>query len=71
MFKYFRYVKEMRELKKQQMVYTTALLGRLYDFVDSIPDIAEMATKLKGLDSMALQKGIVEELVKFTKEKAE
>ena len=64
----FKYYKEMRELKKRNLLYTTALLGRLYDFVDAIPDIAELAQNLQGLDSTDLQKGIAESLVGFVKD---
>ena len=67
MINYFRYLKEMRELKKKNLLYTTALLSKLYGFIDSFPDIAEMATKLQGLDGINLQKGIAEALVGFVK----
>ena len=71
MLNYFRYLKEMRELKVKNLRYATALLSKVYGFVDSIPDIAELATKLKGLDPVTLQKSIAEELVNWTKAREE
>ena len=67
----FKYWKEMRLLKKQQLVYTTALLSKLYDFVESIPDIAELATRAKDLNINDMQKMIVDSLVDYAKAKEE
>ena len=69
----FKYWKEMRLLKKQQLVYTTALLSKLYDFVESIPDIAELAKKTDQLNGAEFQRMIVDTLVDYakTKEKSE
>ena len=67
MFKYFKYLKEMRELKKKNLIYVTDILGKVHGVINSIPDIAEMATKLQGLDGVDFQKGIAEVLVGFVK----
>lgn len=64
MFKYFK-------LKKQKLLFETALLGKLYGFVDALPDIVELAKKAKDMDITELQKLIVEELVNYTKNKEE
>lgn len=64
MFKYFK-------LKKEKLLFETALLGKLYGFVDSFPDIVELAKKAKDLDITELQKLFAEELVNYTKNKEE
>jgi hypothetical protein len=56
MFNYFK-------LKKQKLLLETLLLGKLYSLVEVIPDLAELATKLKDID----QKEVVSELVKYMK----
>jgi phage terminase large subunit-like protein len=61
----------MRELKKKNLLYTTALLSKLYSFVDSFPDIAELAKKASKLDGVEFQKIVVDELVNWTKNKQE
>lgn len=66
MFKYFR---EMRKLKKEKLLFEAALMGKLYGFVDALPDIVELAEKAKDLDITQLQKLFVEELVNYTKNK--
>ena len=64
MFSYFR-------AKKMKVQYEALLLKKIYDFTNSIPDIAELAQKLKGLDGTELQKAIAEVLVGFVKNKEE
>ena len=66
MIKYFKYLKEMRELKKKNLLYITDILGKVHGVINSIPDIAEMATKLQGIDGSEFTKGITEMLVNFT-----
>ena len=71
MIKYFKYLKEMRELKKTALELEVVLLGKLYDVVQMFEggtDILELANKMKDVD----QSQIIEELVKnITKEKVE
>ena len=66
MIKYFKYLKEMRELKKKNLLYITDILGKVHGVINSIPDIADMATKLQGIDGSEFTKGITEMLVNFT-----
>jgi len=67
----FKYWKEMREMKKENLIYVTDILGKVHGVINSLPDIAELATKLKGLDPVTLQKSIAEEIVNWTKAKEE
>ena len=71
MIKYFKYLKEMRELKKTALELKVVLLGKVYDVVQMFEggtDILELANKMKDVD----QSQIIEELVKnITKEKVE
>ena len=72
MIKYFKYLKEMRELKKTALELKVVLLGKVYDVVqmfDNGTDIMELANKMKDVK----QEDIVSELVKnvTNKEKAE
>ena len=62
----FKYWKEMRELKKKNLLYITDILGKVHGVINSIPDIADMATKLQGIDGSEFTKGITEMLVNFT-----
>ena len=55
------------KLKKQKLLLETAIIGKIYSLVDSIPDLSEFATKAKDLDGTDLQKLIAEELVKYIK----
>lgn len=55
------------KLKKQKLLLETAIISKIYSLVDSIPDLAELATKAKDLDGTDLQKLIAEELVKYIK----
>lgn len=67
MFKYFKELKEIRELKKMALQYQVLLLGKVYEFssvLDSGKDVLELANKLKGVD----EKELVNELVKAAKE---
>jgi len=72
MIKYFKYLKEMRELKKTALELKVVLLGKVYDVVqmfDNGTDIMELANKMKDVK----QEDIVAELVNAIKsnEKAE
>ena len=71
MIKYFKYLKEMRELKKTALELKVVLLGKVYDVVQMFEggtDILELANKMKDVD----QKDIIEELVRnITNEKSE
>ena len=72
MIKYFKYLKEMRELKKTALELKVVLLGKVYDVVqmfDNGTDIMELANKMKDVK----QEDIVAELVNAikTNEKAE
>lgn len=67
MFKYFKELKEVRELKKMALQYQVLLLGKIYEFssvLDSGQDILELANKLKNVD----EKELVNELVKAATE---
>jgi hypothetical protein len=64
MFKKFR---EMRELKKTALQYQVLLLGKVYNFVEGLPDIIELAKRFKDMDMTELQKNIATELVKYIK----
>ena len=67
----FKYIKEMRELKRTERQLKVVLLGKLYDVVQMFEggtDILELANKMKDVD----QKDISEEVVRnITKEKVE
>lgn len=66
MIKYFKYLKEMRELKKTALELKVVLLGKVYDVVQMFEggtDILELANKMKDVD----QKDIVAELIKNIK----
>lgn len=67
----FKHWKEMRALKKKNLLYTTAILSKVYGFMDSFPDIVEMGKKLQGLDSEEFQKGISEMIVSLAKDNDE
>ena len=72
MIKYFKYLKEMRELKKTALELKVVLLGKVYDVVqmfDNGTDIMELANKMKDVK----QEDIVAELVNAikTNEKSE
>lgn len=67
----FKYIKEMRELKKAKLRMEYLLFAKVYGFVDGIPDIVELAKKAKDLSVPEVQKLIVEELVKYMKDKEE
>ena len=56
MFEYFR-------LKKAEMRLRYLLLSKLYETIEAFPDLAEIATELKGLKGEDLQKAIVSKLV--------
>jgi hypothetical protein len=67
----FKYFKEMRKLRKQKLFLETALVSKLYGFIDGMPDIVELAKKTKGLDGVEFQKMVVDMLVDWTKNKEE
>lgn len=72
MIKYFKYLKEMRELKKTALELKVILLGKVYDVVQMFEggtDILELANKMKDVK----QEDIVAELVNAikTNEKSE
>ena len=66
MFKYFI---EMRDLRRKKLKLETALVSKLYGFIDGMPDIVELAKKAQGMDMVEVQKMVVEELVKYVKTK--
>lgn len=61
MFKYIKYKKLQLELKVK-------LLEKANTFVDSMPDIVELAKRSKELNTPEFQKFIAEELVKYMKD---
>lgn len=63
--KYFKDKKTEKELQKATLVYAASILGRISDFVDSIPDLTELAMKVKDMDMVEVQKLMAEELVKY------
>lgn len=62
MFKYIKY-------KKLQLEFKTKLLEKANAFIDSIPDIVDLAKRSKELNTPEFQKLIAEELVKYMKVK--
>lgn len=60
MFKYFK-------LKKEKLLLETLLLGKLFLFVDALPDLASLATKAKDMDINEIQKLIAETIVNYTR----
>lgn len=67
----FNYFKEMRELRKKKLLIQTALISKLYGFIDGMPDIVELAQKTKGLEGTEFQKMMVDSLVDWTKAREE
>lgn len=69
----FKYWKEMRDLKKRNLLFKTALLEKIYEYVDSFTEIGELANKSKDLSGTDFQKMVVEEVLKrqTTTEKSE
>ena len=68
----FKYMKEMRELKKMKLQYQVILLGKLYEVVQMFEggtDILELAQKMKNVDEKELVSEIVKNLK--TNEKSE
>jgi hypothetical protein len=63
--KYFKDKKTQKELQKATLVYAASILGRVSDFIDSIPDLTELAMKVKDMDMVEVQKLMAEELVKY------
>lgn len=64
MFTYFK-------LKRSELQLKVLLLGKLYNFVESIPDIGELAKKFKDMDVNDFQNNVATELVNFMKAKEE
>lgn len=58
-----KYFKEMRELKKARLTYQVLILNKINNFVNSITDITDIASKLKDVDP----EDLVSELVKVIK----
>lgn len=70
MFKYFKELKETRELKKLSLQYQVLLLGKLYEFssiLDEGHELVELANKLKDVS----QEDLIKEVAKIAKESKE
>lgn len=67
MFKFIKRLKDNQSLRDQQLFYSTMLLAKLYEVSESIPDIAELAKNLKGMNKTQVQKELLGKIVEFVK----
>ena len=71
----FKYIKEMRRLKKENLeymndtlLYASTLLGKIVVVTNSIPDIVELAKTVSSMDAKESEKFILDAIVKYTEE---